>query len=91
MRRRQIPPACVSHTYRNARALKLPLKEGDYTGFADDDMIPPWAKRTVESIRELGIVNGRGDNRFVPNDTATRAEATVMLLRMLEAATQLNR
>lgn len=67
-----------------ARALKLQLNAHTTTGFADDDTIPGWAKGAVEAIRELGLIAGRGGNRFAPNETATRAEATVMLLRMLE-------
>lgn len=67
-----------------AKALKVSLDSNARTGFADDDAIPKWAKGAVEAIRNLGIVSGRGGNKFVPNDTATRAEAVVMLLRMLE-------
>ncbi|GIP30817.1 leucine-rich repeat protein [Paenibacillus sp. J2TS4] len=67
-----------------ARALKLPRKANIVTGFADDEEIPEWAKGSVEVIRELGITSGREGNRFVPNDKATRAEATAMLIRMLE-------
>ncbi|XID94887.1 S-layer homology domain-containing protein [Paenibacillaceae bacterium WGS1546] len=67
-----------------ARALKLQTDAGALTGYADDDTIPRWARGAVEAIRELGIVNGRGGNRFAPNETATRAEATAMLLRMLQ-------
>ncbi|MFC4600027.1 S-layer homology domain-containing protein [Cohnella hongkongensis] len=65
-----------------ARALKLQTDAGAFTGYADDDTIPRWARGAVKAIRELGIVNGRGGNRFAPNETATRAEATAMLLRM---------
>ena len=54
------------------------------TGFVDDEDIPKRAKGAVEAIRTLGIVGGRGDNQFVPNETATRAEAIVMLLELLE-------
>ncbi|MFD0961580.1 leucine-rich repeat protein [Paenibacillus chungangensis] len=71
-----------------ARALKLQLNTNATTGFADDEAIPEWAKGAVEAIRKLGLADGRGDNRFVPNETATRAEATVMLLRMLEQQQQ---
>ena len=71
-----------------ARALKLPIEEDASTGFADDEAIPRWAKGAVKALRELGIVGGRGNNAFVPNGTATRAEAVVMLLRMLEATEQ---
>ncbi|MBN6187686.1 S-layer homology domain-containing protein [Aneurinibacillus sp. BA2021] len=67
-----------------ARALKLPLKDNTVTSFADDEAIPQWAKGSVEAIRGLSIVAGRGGNRFVPNEKATRAEAAVILLRMIE-------
>ncbi|MBU5444797.1 fibronectin type III domain-containing protein [Paenibacillus sp. MSJ-34] len=67
-----------------ARALKLQLKAETATGFADDEAIPQWAKGAVEAIRGIGIVDGRGGNRFVPNEKATRAEAAVILLRMIE-------
>lgn len=67
-----------------ARTLKLQPYTDEATGFADDGAIPQWAKGAVEAIRELGLVAGRGGNRFVPNDTATRVEATVTVLRMLE-------
>ncbi|MFC4598741.1 InlB B-repeat-containing protein [Cohnella hongkongensis] len=67
-----------------ARALKVSLDTDAPTGFADDEDIPKWARGAVEAIRQLGIVRGRGDNKFVPNDTATRAEAVAMILSMLE-------
>ncbi|MNE60361.1 hypothetical protein D3C80_1555010 [compost metagenome] len=54
------------------------------TSFADDAAIPQWAKGAVEAVRGLGILNGRDAGKFAPNDAATRAEAVVMLLRMLE-------
>jgi len=67
-----------------ARSLKLQLNAHVSTNFADDETIPPWAKGAIEAIRDLGITDGRGNNRFVPHIKATRAEATVMLLRTLE-------
>lgn len=67
-----------------ARALKLQLNDNASTGFADDEAIPKWAKGAVHAIRKFGMIDGRGGNRFVPNETASRAEAAVMLVRMLE-------
>lgn len=67
-----------------AKALKVTRNVKTTTSFADDEDIPIWAKSAVEAIHKLGIVNGRGGNKFVPNDTATRSEAVVMLLSMLE-------
>ncbi|WP_197029760.1 fibronectin type III domain-containing protein [Brevibacillus borstelensis] len=70
-----------------ARALKLPHKAQIKTGFADDEMIPEWAKGSVEAIRGRGITSGREGKKFVPGDTATRAEAATILLRMLDIQT----
>jgi len=67
-----------------ARALKLSSEADIVTGFADDRAIPDWAKGSVEAMRSLGFIDGRGGNRFVPNDRTTRAEAMVVLLRVLE-------
>ncbi|MBM6996846.1 discoidin domain-containing protein [Paenibacillus sp. DXFW5] len=67
-----------------ARALQLSAEAGATTGFADDKDIPNWAKGAIEAVRKLDIVSGRGDNEFVPNGTATRAEAVSLLVRILE-------
>ncbi|MGC5772508.1 polysaccharide lyase family 8 super-sandwich domain-containing protein [Paenibacillus pabuli] len=67
-----------------ARALKLSAEAGATTGFADDKDIPKWAKGAIEAVRKLDIVSGRGDNKFVPKGTATRAEAVTILVRILE-------
>ncbi|RKN81977.1 S-layer homology domain-containing protein [Paenibacillus ginsengarvi] len=66
-----------------ARALRLQHHVQAPTGFADDEEIPQWAKGAIQSIRVLGIVDGRSQNRFEPNEKAMRVEAAVMLLRML--------
>ncbi|HHY21785.1 MAG TPA: S-layer homology domain-containing protein [Bacilli bacterium] len=67
-----------------ARVLKLSLNENEKSSFADDTSIPAWAKSAVEAIYKNGIANGRGNNYYAPNETATRAEVAVLLLRMLE-------
>lgn len=67
-----------------ARALKLSADADATTGFADNKDIPNWAKGAIEAVREQGIMNGRGGNKFVPNGTATRAEAVTLLVRILE-------
>jgi len=67
-----------------AKALGVKLDGPEQTGFADDDEIPAWAKGAVAQSRQLGIISGRGGNRFEANATATRAEAVVVLLRLLE-------
>ncbi|WP_284237938.1 S-layer homology domain-containing protein [Paenibacillus glycanilyticus] len=48
--------------------------------FADANRIPEWAKPAVAKAYELGLMQGRGDNRFEPDAFATRAEAVTLLL-----------
>jgi hypothetical protein len=67
-----------------ARSLKIPESDGTQITFADSGSIPSWAKGWVEIAAQKGIMQGRGGNRFVPGDHATRAEATVIVLRLLE-------
>jgi hypothetical protein len=52
--------------------------------FADGAEIPDWAWTSISQAVSLGLVNGKGDNRFAPKDTATRAEAVAVLIRLLE-------
>ncbi|OMF31808.1 hypothetical protein BK133_15525 [Paenibacillus sp. FSL H8-0548] len=66
-----------------ARALELTINDIEHTSFADDASIPSWSKGAVEALRELGIINGRENNNFASNETATRAEALVIIMRVL--------
>ena len=59
------------------------------TGFADDADIPSEAKGYVSAAYSLGYVKGsandKGELCFLPDATITRAEAAVMLRRMVDA------
>lgn len=70
-----------------ARALKLPIGEKASTGCADDHAIPQWAKSAVRRFATWAWSAG-GNNEFAPHDTASRAEAVVIMLRMPEAREQ---
>lgn len=66
------------------RAAGLKAGTGAGTDFADDKEIPAWAKGAVIAMQEQGLVAGRSDNRFAPQETATRAEAVTIILRLLD-------
>lgn|GEM_PF-2875527 len=68
-----------------ARALDLTTEGIAFAAFTDADTIPAWAKTAAAAAEQLGIVEGRGNRAFAPFEPATRAEAVVVLLRMLEA------
>lgn len=67
------------------RALGVEVPAGEAKSFADDADIPAWAKGYVAAAVQEGIILGRDGNPFAPNAQATRAEAVVMLLRMLDS------
>lgn len=47
--------------------------------FLDQTEIADYAAEAVETLCRAGIVSGREDNRFAPEDSATRAETAKML------------
>jgi hypothetical protein len=52
--------------------------------FTDAVSIQAWAKDAVAISVEAGIISGRSDSTFAPDQDATRAEAAAMLRRMLQ-------
>ena len=54
---------------------------GEGEGFADGGDISFWAAEAVNWAQASGLMNGRGENRFEPQQTATRAETCAVLSR----------
>ncbi|OXS53798.1 hypothetical protein B1A99_28255 [Cohnella sp. CIP 111063] len=54
------------------------------TGFADDKLIPQWAKAAVNAVQQAGLMQGKSSGAFDPLGKATRAEAVAVLLNLLE-------
>ncbi|SFB39323.1 S-layer homology domain-containing protein [Cohnella sp. OV330] len=50
--------------------------------FADSDAIAPYARDAVDALHAAGILTGVGGSRIAPAETATRAQAAVMLYRL---------
>lgn len=65
---------------------------GEKTTFLDDEEIPMEAKPYIQMVSERGIVRGygiEGGYEFRPSNTVTRAEAVVMIYRVLQQKTDL--
>jgi len=52
--------------------------------FADAAGVSSWAKSGVAAGIQAGIVSGRDDGRIAPGDSITRAEAAVIVRRLLQ-------
>jgi len=51
--------------------------------FRDQNQIQNWARSDVAAALKLGLIQGRPDGTFAPYATSTRAEAAVVLERLL--------
>ncbi|MBP1990518.1 S-layer homology domain-containing protein [Paenibacillus eucommiae] len=67
-----------------ARALQLNLDSQVPSSFKDAVNFPQWAKGGITEVERVGIMQGKNGNRFAPFDPATRAEAVVVMLRMMK-------
>lgn len=50
------------------------------------DVSNHWAKDAVKYVADKGIIKGKGDGNFYPDDTVTRAELTAMAVRAMGLA-----
>lgn len=64
------------------RALELPLEADNAISFEDADQIADWAKPYVAAAAYAGVIKGKGNNQFAPNESATRAEAVILILAL---------
>ena len=53
---------------------------GTVASYSYTDTVGHWAAGYIEYCTQLGIVAGKGDGTFAPNDTVTATEASKMLL-----------
>ncbi|GAA0383353.1 hypothetical protein GCM10008933_13140 [Paenibacillus motobuensis] len=62
----------------------LPNSSGTAEKFTDDETISSWAKDSVNMARELKLVSGTGQNRFMPKQPTNRADTAVFIWKMLQ-------
>lgn len=54
--------------------------------FNDNRKISPWAKEAVTAMQRYGLIQGKGNYNFCPQETATRAETATMTARYIRTA-----
>lgn len=57
------------------------------TPFSDIENVE-WAKESIVKLYEKGILNGKGDGKFAPDDTVTREEFAAMIVRAFDLKSQ---
>jgi len=74
-----------------ARALELcGIKADAENGqlFDDDESISDYAKDAIYLLKDLGIINGTGENNFTPLGNATRAQTAKMVCGIIEVVSK---
>ena len=75
--------AVMMDRYATAIGFKLPEVHTQNT-FADNTKIGAWAASSVKRIQMAGIIQGKNNNIYDPQGTATRAEVSAVLRRFVE-------
>lgn len=79
-----------------AKALKFTGKSVDAANesqlalFQDKDAISPWARSSSAQVTSVNVINGVSAFSFAPQSEATRAQAVVMLKRLLQVVAFIN-
>lgn len=60
------------------------LEAGDKLPFADGEQISDWAKQAVTDLARIGVLTGRAQDVFAPKEPATRAEAALLLWKLMK-------
>lgn len=71
--------------YNAAKSAEIILPETEEkVDFNDETDIAEYAKPAVESLQKAGIISGYENNTFKPRGNATRAEAAMMIYRVMQ-------
>lgn len=69
--------------YINHKGYTLPTPGQPIVAFTDEANISDWALNSVRLIQSAGIIGGRPDGSFAPQDTMTRAEVSAIFSRLI--------
>ncbi|MCR8636439.1 S-layer homology domain-containing protein [Paenibacillus radicis (ex Xue et al. 2023)] len=77
--------------FTGTQTTKSEVSEEVLNIFVDKAFIQEWSKEAAAQAVNTGLMNGSDASRFVPNGNVTRAQAAVMIRRMLQLADFMNR
>lgn len=84
--REQAMTIIVNAMKLTALDVKLPSSQAEdelLKSFADEDSISAWARNGIAAGIQAGIISGRGGNELAPKAFITRAEAAVIVQKLL--------
>lgn len=89
-----LPEAPITREEAAAIAAYVAKERGGKTGkakkFTDANKISEWAYDAVIDASSMGMINGYGDGTYNPKGNLTRAEASTILMRIIEVSERMN-
>lgn len=70
--------------YQGLKAKGIALNSEKAVTFKDQAQISPWSAEAVHAVAAMEMINGFPDETFMPQSKATRAQALVMLSKLLD-------
>jgi len=52
--------------------------------FSDANQVSSWARDSVKTIQEYGLIQGIGANKFDPQSTANRASVATIFMNLIQ-------
>ncbi len=75
--------AVMLYRYMGYKGISLNA-QNDNSSFTDDGSISPWAKTAVYEMKRYGIINGMGENLFMPKETSNRAQVSTVFAKFID-------
>ncbi|OMD60294.1 S-layer homology domain-containing protein [Paenibacillus odorifer] len=79
---RQEMAAMLARAYAYAKS-NVSVASRNISAFNDIGYAPQWAQEAISEVYRLGLMQGRAEGQFAPNQNGTRAESAQMILNLL--------
>lgn len=79
---RQEMVTMLMRAYKISKGVEWP--DSMESGFTDESNVSPWALEYVRAAAALHLIEGREQGKFIPDGISTRAEAAMLLKRLLQ-------
>ncbi len=76
--------AVMLNNYLKYKNITLPSNDS-ITSFADDDNVSVWAKDSVTEMKRMELIQGSGNNNYLPKATANRASVAQIFMNLINA------
>jgi len=76
--------AVIFYKYAASKSCDMTASGSAWSGFSDKDTTDSWAVTALTWATDRGIINGSDDGKLMPKDTATRAQAAQIFMRIIE-------